>query len=155
MNLQDQKWNVSQRKIIKTTLEAEDLDSILHNNLVMKIRDAKAAVDKQWKKLGTIPAWQLEKVKSKKEVVKEAQKNNNKVHFASLMDSCHLKNSELDRQYQKYEGRVALRGGTVKDDSGAYAVKALAFCLLGSDDRCVVIVTAVFHGQVFVRSEGA
>ena len=33
----------------------------------MKIPDAKAAVEKEWKKLETIPAWQLEKVKSKKE----------------------------------------------------------------------------------------
>ena len=60
------------------------------------------------KKLETIPAWDVIKVKSKKEVVKEAQKNNNNVHFASLMDLCHLKNSELEPH--------------VKDDSGAYAV---------------------------------
>ena len=39
----------------------------------MKILDAKAAVDKEWKKLETIPAWQLEK-KSKKEVTLEAPK---------------------------------------------------------------------------------
>ena len=37
---------------------------------------------KEWKKLETIPAWQLDKVKSKKEGIKEAQKNCNKVHFA-------------------------------------------------------------------------
>ena len=40
----------------------------------MKILDAKAAVGKEWKKLETIPAWQLEKVKSKEEVILEAQK---------------------------------------------------------------------------------
>ena len=44
----------------------------------MKIPDAKAAVDKEWKKLGTIPAWQLEKVKSKEEVFLEAQKGQKK-----------------------------------------------------------------------------
>ena len=87
----------------------------------MKIPDAKAAVDKEWKKLETIPAWDVSKVKSKKEVIKGAQKNN-KVHFASLMDLCHLKRSELEPQFQKYEGRVVLRGDIVKDDSGAYAV---------------------------------
>ena len=84
--------------------------------------DAKAAVDKTWKKLETIPAWDVRKVKSKKEVIKEAQNNNNKVHFTSLMDLCHLKNSELEPQFQKYKGRVVFRGDIVKDDSGAYAV---------------------------------
>ena len=35
------------------------------------------------------------------------------------MDLCHLKNSELEPQYQKYKGRVVLRDDIVKDDSGA------------------------------------
>ena len=38
------------------------------------------------------------------------------------MDLCHLKNSELERQFQKYNGRVVLRDDIVKDDSGSYAV---------------------------------
>ena len=38
------------------------------------------------------------------------------------MDICHLKNSELEPQFQKYKGRVAIRGDVVKDDSGSYAV---------------------------------
>ena len=33
-----------------------------------------------------------------------------KVHFASLMDICHLNNAELEPQFQKYKGRVVLRG---------------------------------------------
>ena len=45
-----------------------------------------------------------------------------KVHFASLLDLCHLKNSELEPHYQKYKGRVVYRGDIVKDDSGSYAV---------------------------------
>ena len=36
-----------------------------------------------------------------------------KVHFATLMDICHLKNAELKRKYQKYQG-VVLRGDIVK-----------------------------------------
>ena len=60
----------------------------------MKSPDAKAAVDKGWKKFETIPAWDLRKVKSKKEVILEAQRNNMRVHFASLMDIYHLKNAE-------------------------------------------------------------
>ena len=57
----------------------------------MKIPDAKAAVDKEWKKPETIPTWQLEKVKSKREVCVEAQREKKKVHFAALMHICHLK----------------------------------------------------------------
>ena len=45
-----------------------------------------------------------------------------KVHFASLMDIYHFKNVELLPTYQKYTGRVALRGDIVKDVSGDYAV---------------------------------
>ena len=37
------------------------------------------------------------------------------------MDICHLKNAELEPQFQKYKGRVVLRGDIVKDDTGAYA----------------------------------
>ena len=69
-----------------------------------------------------IPAWNLTKVRSKKEVIDEARTSGAKVHFASLMDICHLKNAELEAKHQKYKGRVGLRGDIVKDDSGSYAV---------------------------------
>ena len=52
----------------------------------------------------------------------EARNKGRTVHFASLIDLCHLKNSELEPQFQKYQGRVVLRGDIVKDDSGSYAV---------------------------------
>ena len=70
----------------------------------MKIPAAKAAVDKEWEKLEKISAWNLMKVRSKKE------------------DICHLKNAELETKHQKYRGRVVLRGDIAKDDSGSYAV---------------------------------
>ena len=38
------------------------------------------------------------------------------------MGLCHLENSELEPQFQKYKGRVVLRGGIVKDDSGSHPV---------------------------------
>ena len=64
----------------------------------------------------------LTKVRSKKQVIDEARTKGAKVHFASLMDICHLKNAEFEAKHQKYKGRVALRGDIVKDDSGSYAV---------------------------------
>ena len=57
----------------------------------MKIPAAKAAVDKEWEKLERISAWNLTKVRSKKEVIDEARTKGAKVHFASLMDICHWK----------------------------------------------------------------
>ena len=106
-------------------------NSLQHYNLVhkfipmpqaMKIPAAKAAVDKEWEKLEKISAWNLTKVKSKKMVIDEARTTGARVHFASLMDICHLKNAELETKHQKYKGRVVLRGDIVKDNSGSYAV---------------------------------
>ena len=106
-------------------------NSLQHYNLVhkfipmlqaMKIPAAKAAVDKEWEKLEKISAWNLTKVKSKKQVIDEARTSGATVHFASLMDICYLKNAELEAKHQKYKGRVVLRGDIVKDNSGSYAV---------------------------------
>ena len=55
-------------------------------------------------------------------MIDEERNEGRKVHFASLMDLCHFKNSELELKLQKYKGRVVLRGDIVKDDSGSYAV---------------------------------
>ena len=88
----------------------------------MKIPAAKAAVDEEWEKLEKVSAWNLTKVKSKKQVIDEARMSGATVHFASLMDICHLKNAELEAKHQKYKGRVVLRGDIVKDNSGSYAV---------------------------------
>ena len=81
----------------------------------LKIPAAKAAADKEWEKLEKSSAWNLTKVRSKKEVIDEARTKGGKVHFASLMDMCLLKNAELGAKHQKYKGRVVLRGDTVKD----------------------------------------
>ena len=79
--------------------------SLQHYNLVhkfipmpqaMKIPAGKAAVNKEWEKLEKISAWNLTKVRSKKEVIDEARMLGATVHFASLMDICHLKNAEFE-----------------------------------------------------------
>ena len=78
-------------------------NSLQHYNLVhkfismpqaMKIPAAKAAVDKEWEKLEKISAWNLTKVRGKKEVIDEARTAGAKIHFASPMDIRHL-NAEL------------------------------------------------------------
>ena len=79
-------------------------------------------MDKEWEKLEKISAWNLTKVKSKKQVIDEARMSGTTVHFASLMDICHLKNTELEAEHQKYKDRVVLRGDNVEEDSGSYAI---------------------------------
>ena len=105
-------------------------NSLQHDNLVhkfipipqtIKIPTAKAAVDKEWETSEKFSAWNLTKVRSKKEVIDDARTSGAKVHFASFMDICDLKNAELEANYPKYKGLVVLRGEIVKDDSGSYA----------------------------------
>ena len=61
-------------------------------------------------KMEKIPAWDLTKVRNKSEVIDEARTSGATVHFASLMDICHLKHAELEAKHQKFKGRVVLRG---------------------------------------------
>ena len=107
------------------------MNSLSHHNDVhkfipmpqaMKIPDAMVAVEKEWEKLEKITAWQLTKVTNENEVMAEARNEGKTLHFASLMDLCHLQNAALEPQFQKYKGGVVLRGDIVKDDSESYAV---------------------------------
>ena len=71
------------------------------------IPDAKAAVDKEWKNLETIPAVELGKVKSKKEVFLEAQRDKKKVNFATFdgylsSQECGIRTKILDIKVESY-----------------------------------------------------
>ena len=48
------------------------------------------------------PGMAADKSQQQKEVIEEARNKSRKVHCASLMDLCHLKDLELEPQYQKY-----------------------------------------------------
>ena len=100
--------------------------SLQHYNLVhkflpmhqaMKIPASTAAVDKELEKLEKIPAWNLTRVRSEKEVIDEAMTKGAKFHSASLMDTCHLTKAELETKHQK-NTKVEL----YSDDSGSHAV---------------------------------
>ena len=111
-NRRERVWKTLSTKIMKTTLQGKESThwntTISCTNWVpclkaRKIPDAKAAVDREWAKLEQIPAWQLTKVRNKKEVIDEARKEGKIFHFASLMDICHLKYSELEPKFQKIQ----------------------------------------------------
>ena len=96
-----QRWEASPPKDHEDHIAGKGYNSMTNYNLVpkstpmpqaMEVPYAKAAVDKEWKKLETIPAWQLDKAK----VMLEAQGDTKKVHFATLMDICHLESAELE-----------------------------------------------------------
>ena len=122
-----------QSKIHEDHIEGKSYTSMTHSTMVhkfipmpqgMKIPDAKAAVDKELESARDNSSMVFGICKSKKKVIFQAQRDNKKVHFASLMDTCHLKNSEFEPKLQKFQGRVVLPGDIVKDDSGAYAAFA-------------------------------
>ena len=87
----------------------------------MNIPDAKAAVDNEWEKV-KLPAWQMAKGKIKREVIQEAPKERRTVHFATLMDICHLKNADKEQTFQKCKGRVVLPNDNVENDSSGSCV---------------------------------
>ena len=105
-------WKNHYRNYHEDRIAGKGHNSLQHYNLVhkfipmpqaMKIPAAKAAVDREWEKFEKIPAWDLTKVRNKSDVIDEARKEGRKVHFASLMDICHLKNAELEAKHQKYK----------------------------------------------------
>jgi hypothetical protein len=86
-----------------------------------KIPEAKAALEKEWSKLENRRAWDASKVKSRAEVIARAKSLGRPVHFGSLMDLCHVENSQLGKEFWTYKGRVVFRGDIVKDEYGQYA----------------------------------
>ena len=70
----------------------------------MEIMDANAAVDKQFGQLETFTSLGLQASHTQVRSGSKANKDVRSAHFASLMDLCHLKHSELAKQLQKYIG---------------------------------------------------
>ena len=56
-------------------------------------------------------SWERSKVRR---IIFWKHRDEKKVHFASLMDICHLKNAALEPQFQKCQGRVVLRGDVAR-----------------------------------------
>ena len=67
----------------------------------MKIPAAKAAVDKEWEKLEKISAWNLTKVKSKKDVIDEARMTGATVSFCII--NGHMSSEKMLNWRQKHQ----------------------------------------------------
>ena len=113
-NLRDREQNLCSPKLMRIVLQVKGLlrwhiiiwcTSSSHCHRRWRFRMQRLPRTRNGKTLETIPAWDLGKVKSKEEVILEAQRDKKKAHFASLMDICHLKKcgvgtkaSEVQRQ---------------------------------------------------------
>ena len=80
-------------------------------NTAVQNLDATGAAVQEWDKLKSQPAWDIKKVKPKSEVVRQVTNGGRLVRFASLMDLCHVKRSELAKHLEQYKGRDVLRVG--------------------------------------------
>ena len=65
----------------------------------MQIPAAKEALEKEWRKLETKEAWDVSKVAPKAKVIRDAKARGVHVHFGSLMDLCHIKNSQMGKEF--------------------------------------------------------
>ena len=66
----------------------------------LTIPEARAALEKEWAKLVNPkrPAWDVTRVRPKAEVIAESERTGKPVHFGSLRDLCHIKNSQLGKK---------------------------------------------------------
>ena len=105
---------------------SDEFFNLVHTHVpiprALKMSDAKAALEKEWKKLEDRKAWDVTKVRPRAEVEAESKASGIPAHFGSLMDLCHIKNSQLGKEFWTYKGRIVFRGDIVKDESGQFAV---------------------------------
>ena len=112
LNPQECVWKNLNQIIMRTILQEERtihcIVTIWYTDLFLCSKPWKFLQQgQQWinngRNLEKISAWNLTKVRSKKEVIDEARTKGRKVHFASLIDICHLKNAELETQAPKIQ----------------------------------------------------
>ena len=100
----------SSEKSRRSHRREREFNSLTHYNVVhkfvpvlqaMKILDAKAAVNKEWEKLEKIPAWQMDKVKSKKDVILLSTRSEKESPLCCI--DGHLSFQELPNKKQKHQ----------------------------------------------------
>ena len=129
-NLRHSVWKELDIKIMKTTLQGKETihwtTTISRTNLFLCLKQwnhwCESSSGQRMGKTRENTSMAADESQNEKEVIDEARKGGKTVHFASLMDTCYLKNSELEPTFHKDKGRVVLRGDIVKDDSGSLAV---------------------------------
>ena len=115
-----------QNKVAPLGTASEFFHAMVHKPIPLKKAlqhaDASQALEKEWKKLEAVPAWDPKKVKPWAKVQADSKRTGRPAHRATLLQLCSVKNAELAPEFQSYKGRVCLRGDIVKDDEGHLAV---------------------------------
>ena len=121
VNLQDCVWQSHYQIIMKTILQEKETIHcsifIWFTNLFLasshENSSSKGSIGQGMGKIGEKFCVEPDRGQKQERVIDEARTSGATVHFASLMDICHLKKAELEAKHQKYEGRVVLRGDIV------------------------------------------
>ena len=88
----------------------------------MKIPDAKAAVDKEWKKLETISAWQLEKILKQTGGYSRSTKRQKESPLCYIDGRMPPQKRGVRTKFTEAQKQSRAPGDVAKDDSGASAV---------------------------------
>ena len=85
---------------------------------------AQQAILEEGEKLLKQGVWDLKSVREKRDVIRDATKNNKKVHFARIFPICSEKGSELPEgdPDRKFKGRCVVQGNDVKDENSHAAI---------------------------------
>ena len=67
---------------------------------IRKIEGAAKAVDGEFQYLMNQGTFPMDTVREKADVIREAKSKGFKVHFGTIMELCHLKNSQLPKEFQ-------------------------------------------------------
>ena len=101
VNRQDCVWKNLHRIIMRTILQEKKRQFTATLQFGTQIYSYASRHEKFPQHGRTCSAWNLTKVRSKSQVIDEAKTKGAKVHFASLMDICHLESAELEAEHQK------------------------------------------------------
>ena len=97
---------------------------------VERTPDAKAAMDKEWKKLVDKACWLTKKAREYKDVIREHQAKGTKARFGRIFEICSQKETKLPDgdPNKKWKGRSVFQGNRFSDENDHHAI----FSELGS-----------------------
>ena len=84
--------------------------------------DCVAAVQKEYDQLVKIKAWDYSQVQEIATVRARAAKTGKTIYFGKVFPLCHIKHSELSKEFHVPKGRVVFGGDRVTDENGILAV---------------------------------